>query len=104
MAHQHLRELQLVSGVKREVDIAKQALVRAGHLVGSIYDCTLDEDRQDMVRDSIHEMTNRHLFGGAMYDGVAMLDGWEIFSEARLHRHVAQACGIPCKPWREWLG
>lgn len=37
------------------------------------------------------------------YGGVAMLDGHEASQGASVERIVAIACGIPCKPWREWL-
>lgn len=37
------------------------------------------------------------------YDGVAMLDGLDDSEGAILEQAVAQGCGIPCKPWREWL-
>lgn len=38
-----------------------------------------------------------------LYDGVAMLDGWEQSKGACIEKEVAEACGIECKPWREWL-
>ena len=37
------------------------------------------------------------------YDGVAMLDGWEESRGARIEHDLAEALGIECKPWREWL-
>lgn len=36
------------------------------------------------------------------YDGIAMLDGWELSRGARIEYDLAQLLGIPCKPWREW--
>lgn len=35
--------------------------------------------------------------------GVALLDGWENSKGAKIERDLAEALGIPCKPWREWL-
>lgn len=37
------------------------------------------------------------------YDGIAMLDGWEQSKGATIEHDLAEALGIPCKPWREWL-
>lgn len=37
------------------------------------------------------------------YDGIAMLDGWEESKGALLEKHIAEALGIPCRPWREYL-
>lgn len=37
------------------------------------------------------------------YDGVALLDGWELSRGAKLERDIAVAVGIPCRPWKEWI-
>lgn len=41
--------------------------------------------------------------GETHYDGIAMLDGWEDSKGATIEHDLAEALGIPCKPWREWL-
>ena len=35
--------------------------------------------------------------------GIAMLDGWEHSRGARIEHDLAEALGIECRPWREWL-
>lgn len=35
--------------------------------------------------------------------GIAMLNGWEESKGATLEKQVAEALGIPCRPWREYL-
>lgn len=35
--------------------------------------------------------------------GIAMLDGWERSKGALLEKHIAEALGIPCRPWRRYL-
>lgn len=37
------------------------------------------------------------------YDGIAMLDGWENSKGAVIEHDLAEALGIPRKPWKEWL-
>lgn len=34
---------------------------------------------------------------------IAMLDGWDNSKGAKIEHDLAEALGIPCKPWREWL-
>lgn len=38
-----------------------------------------------------------------LYDGIAMLDGWEDSVGATLERDIAKALDIPCRPWRDYL-
>lgn len=38
-----------------------------------------------------------------IYDGVAMLDGYETSRGATIEHAMARAAGIPCRPWREYL-
>lgn len=51
---------------------------------------------------SIHTLTSPTL-GTPVFDGLALLDGWEQSNGARLEKAVADACGIPCKTVEEWL-
>lgn len=55
----------------------------------------------------VHElMTYRERDGHEpkpLYDGVALLPGWEQSEGARLEKAVSEACGIPCKTVDEWL-
>lgn len=39
----------------------------------------------------------------ALYDGVAMLDGYRQSRGASLEKQIAEAVGIPCRPWRDYL-
>lgn len=34
---------------------------------------------------------------------ITMLDGWEESRGARIEHDLAEALGIECRPWREWL-
>lgn len=60
----------------------------------------------EAMRESVLAMLNK---GGMLnkpgkaFEGIAMLDDWEKSKGACLERAVADACGIECKPWREWL-
>ena len=55
---------------------------------------------------SIHALTQARygLRLRPVYDGVAMLPGWENSPSALVEKQVAEACGIPCKTVEEWLG
>ena len=56
----------------------------------------------EAMRVSINVLT-RYEKGGRLYDGVAMLPGWEDSEGARLEKLVAEACGIPCRTVDEWM-
>lgn len=92
---------------------AFRALKDAGHIAEISHDLALinaGTPWPDAMRNSLNELTNHAYYvegvGGrwkARYNGVAMLDGWEQSKGACLEKQVAEAIGIPCKPWREWL-
>lgn len=56
-----------------------------------------DDDWPTAMRKSIHELTS------GVYDGLALLPGWEQSKGACLEKQVAEACGIPCKTVDEWI-
>ena len=55
------------------------------------------------MRTSIRQMlANDGQSTSPLYDGIAMLDGWERSRGAKIEHDIAEALGMPC-PWREWL-
>lgn len=61
-----------------------------------------DDDRREAMRKTVNEMTSESFLGGRRYDGVALLDGWEICDEALQLVGIAHMCGMACKSVREW--
>lgn len=57
---------------------------------------------EEAMRCSIHKLTATSLCE-PLFDGVALLPGWEQSEGARLEKAVADACGIPCKTVDEWI-
>lgn len=56
----------------------------------------------------IHQLTSRVWDADSngpknLYDGLALLPGWEQSEGARLEKAVAEACGILCKTVDEWI-
>lgn len=87
--------------VKRKIWDAKRYEVTVPH------EFILSETPWDIAMlCSIHKMTAsiKTPWGKTRrFDGIAMLDGWEDSKGACLEKQVADAIGIPCKPWEEWL-
>lgn len=102
-----------VTGIKDdnrpEFERVKMELKRAGYLVTIPHH--LIEDIKDITWEMammrcIHEFTVQMGWCGEIfpvYEGIAMLDGWEVSRGARIEHDLAVALGIPVKPWREWL-
>lgn len=63
----------------------------------------LGEDWGFCMRRSITAMLAIDHKGDSLFDGVAMLDGWEESEGAKIEKQVAEALGIPCRPWRDYL-
>lgn len=59
---------------------------------------------QDAMRISIRQMlANKVQSTLAQYDGIALLDGWEESAGAKIEKQTAEALGIPCRPWRDYI-
>lgn len=54
------------------------------------------------MQRSIERMMSRWGIHGNGF-GIALLDGWEDSKGARIEHDLAEALGIECRPWREWL-
>lgn len=63
----------------------------------------LGEDWGFCMRRSITAMLAIDHKSASLFDGIAMLDGWEESRGTLLEKHIAEALGIPCRPWREYL-
>lgn len=91
---------------------AGRALAAEGHEVAIPHNfISYSAPHEEAMRKSIAHMLKSEYrvidaFGRWVpaYDGVAMLDGWEESEGVRLEKAVAEACGMECRPWREWLG
>lgn len=63
----------------------------------------LGEDWGFCMRRSITAMLAIDHKGNSLFDGVAILDGWEESEGAKIEKQVAEALGIPTHPWRDYL-
>lgn len=89
---------------RRAFENARKTLEDNGYQVDIPHDYTnIGEDWQFCMRRSITAMLGINHKGVAHYDGVAMLMGWRRSKGAKIEHDLAEALGIPCKPWREWL-
>lgn len=89
---------------RKTFDAAAARLEADGYAVDIPHEYTnLGEDWNFCMRRSITAMLSIDHKGISFYDGVAMLDGWEESKGATLEKQVAEALGIPCRPWRDYL-
>lgn len=85
---------------------ARRALKADGYLCAIPHDYINDgTDWNTAMRISITAMLSMEhgLKRKPAFDGVAMLDGWEESKGAKIEKQLAEALGIPCRPWREYL-
>lgn len=90
------RNIDEFERVRRELDFAGHASEIPHDFIPE--DCTRDE----AMRISIEQICHYQKMWWKK-SGIAMLDGMDDSEGATLEQAVAEACGIPCKPWREWL-
>lgn len=63
----------------------------------------------EAMRKSINHLTdskiNHRTFerDASIFNGIAMLDRWEQSKGATLEHDIAEAIGMPCRPWRDYL-
>lgn len=85
---------------------ARRALEADGYLCAIPHDYVSEgTDWSTAMRISITAMLSLEhgIRNKPAFDGVAMLDGWEQSEGARIEKQVAEALGIPCRPWREYI-
>ncbi len=105
-----------VSGIKKNnrpaFEEVATVLMAEGYGVDNIVPECVDDWRGAMLH-CLHHLTITRVrcdkghegehTGNPYIQGIAMLDGWEKSRGARIEHDLAEALGIPCKPWREWL-
>ena len=85
---------------------ARRALKAEGYLCAIPHDYINEgTDWSTAMRISVTAMLSMEhgIKSKPAFDGVAMLDGWEESKGARIEKQLAEALGIPCRPWREYL-
>ena len=101
-----------VTGIENDnrpaFEAARQRLFAAGYwVVGIPHDHIASGTPWGMaMRISICKMLGHGAgrgFGHIVYDGVAMLPGWEDSKGARIEHDLAAELGIPCKTVDEWI-
>lgn len=87
-----------------EFERVRKELESAGHRVMIPHDfVACDCTWEQAMRYSIHHLTTQSYPDLEPTYNVAMLDGWENSKGAVIEHDLAEALGIPCKPWEEWL-
>lgn len=95
-----------------QYNMAVEMLEQAGHTVTLPYN--LDK-RESTVSEIM--LTTTHMLATAKlgrirhgewclqpyYDGVVLVGSWEVNYQAKLLKSVAEACGLECKPMREYI-
>lgn len=89
----------------REEFLRVRAILReAGHRAEIPHSAVSpDTSWQAAMGKSISMMLNTTSSGNLLYEAIAMLDGWEESKGACIEHDLAEALGIECRPWREWL-
>ncbi len=93
-------------GNKEAFVSARRALKADGHICAIPHDY-IDEGTgwSTAMRTSIAAMLSLEYGHKSKpaFDGIALLDGWEESKGAKIEKQLAEALGIPCRPWREYL-
>lgn len=94
------------NGNKEAFVSARRALKADGYLCAIPHDyINKGTDWGTAMRISITAMLSMEhgIKNKPAFDGVAMLDGWEESEGAKIEKQVAEALGIPTRPWRDYL-
>lgn len=106
-----MRRLYLIGPVTGKPNDNRQAFEEAAaHLEADGYAVDIPHAYTNLgecwgfcMRRSITAMLAIDHKGDSLFDGVAMLDGWEKSEGAKIEKQLAEALGIPCRPWRDYL-
>ena len=85
-------------------EAARHDLKAAGYYVQMPHDyIPLGTPWPEAMAKSNNVLTDADEDGGLLFDGVALLPGWEDSKGACLERQVAEAIGLPVKTVDEWV-